>query len=88
MDNYHSAIIRIGEACFLARFVTKYLAKGTKKVVQYAIVETDVLLECIRLRIINQTNHHINGLQSKLFLLSMKLDGIRSVDRFCNGGSS
>lgn len=62
-------------------FVTCDLAKQINSIkktaitnTQLAISKADILLESVRLWTIRQTNHHTNGVQHLLFLVSMWLD--------------
>jgi hypothetical protein len=45
-----------------------------RKAIQLAIIEADAQLEALRGWIIRRTNYHINGMQHRLFLLSMWVD--------------
>jgi hypothetical protein len=52
----------------------RFLTKSLRKHIQLAIVEADVQLESLKRSIVLNTNRHINGVQHKLFLLSMWVD--------------
>jgi hypothetical protein len=66
---------RVARKSNVKKLSSKRSIKNTAiKISQKAIVKADIVLELLRLRIINRVNHYTNGVQSRLFFASMWLD--------------
>lgn len=68
VDSVEDRTPQLKKLAGLARF-------WVRKLIQLSIVESDVLLERLKLRTIHKTDHNINCVQHQLFLLSMEVDG-------------
>jgi hypothetical protein len=75
MYNADQPILNVGTATSqLFNLIKRQLKLSIKKFLLLAIVDADVFLEWAKLWAIGQINYQTNGLQHRLFLLSMSVD--------------